>query len=57
MPKKGVVKECLLKIVSVTAQLIISRRVSRFKLQFTDRQEARMRRKGGGGERSHFCLP
>ena len=50
MTRKGVVKEHLLQIISVTTQVAISRRVSRFKLQLRDRQEAR-RSKGGGDDR------
>ena len=44
MGRKGDVKERLLPIVSVTAQVAISRRMSRFKLQPRDRQERRRRR-------------
>ena len=50
MGRKGVVKERLLQIVSVTTQVAISRRVSRFKLQLRDRQEAR-RSRGRGDDR------
>ena len=50
MTRNGVVKEHLLQIISVTTQVAISRRVSRFKLQLRDRQEAR-RRRGGGYDR------
>ena len=46
--RKEVAKERLLKIVSVTTQGAVSRRMSRFKLQLRDRQEAR-RSQGGGG--------
>ena len=51
MGRKGVVKGRLLQIVSVTTQVAISRGVSRFKLQFRDRQERRFSQKenGGGG--------
>ena len=49
MGRKGVVKERLLQIVSVTTQVAISRRVSRFKLQLGDRQGARRSR--GGDDR------
>ena len=49
MVRKGVVKERLLQIVSVTTQVAISRRVSRFKLQLGDRQGARRSR--GGDDR------
>ena len=48
--KMGVLKERLLQIVSVTAQVAISRRVSRFQIQLGDRQEAR-RSQGGGDDR------
>ena len=41
MTRKGVVKERLLQTVSVTAQVAITSRVSRFKVQLRDRQEAR----------------
>ena len=51
MARKGVVKGRLLQIVSVTAQAAISRRVSRFKLQLRDRQEARKSARGEGGDR------
>ena len=43
--RNGVVKECLVQIVSATTQVAISRRVSRFKLQLRDRQEARRSRR------------
>ena len=49
MTRKGVVKERLLQIVSVTAQVAISQRVSRLKLQLRDRQEAKRSR--GGNDR------
>ena len=49
MARKGVVKERLLQIISVTTQLAISRRVARFKLQLKDRQEIRSR--GVGDDR------
>ena len=49
MARKGVMKEHLLHIISVTTQVAISRRASRFKLQLRDRQEARRSR--GGGDR------
>ena len=49
MTRKGVVKAHLLQIISVSTQVAISRRVSRFKLQLRDRQEARRSR--GGGDR------
>ena len=44
MARKGVMKEHLLQIVSVTAQVAISRRVSLFKLKLEDRQQARRSR-------------
>ena len=47
MARKGVVKERLLQIISVTTQVAISRRVARFKLQLMDRQEIRRSRGGG----------
>ena len=47
MPRKGVLKERLLQIVSVIIQDAISRRASRFKLQPRDRQEARTSQGGG----------
>ena len=47
MTRKEVVTEHLLHITSVTTQVAISRRVSRFKLQLRDRQEARRNRGGG----------
>ena len=50
MARKGVVKECLLRIISVTTQVAISRRVARFKFQLRDRQEIR-RSRGGGDDR------
>ena len=50
MVRKGVVKERLLEIISVTPQVAISRRVARFKLQLGDRQEIR-RSRGGGDDR------
>ena len=49
MARKGVLKERLLQIVSVTTQVTTSRRVSRFKLQLRDRQDARSQ--GGGNDR------
>ena len=41
MASKGVLKERLLQIVSVTTPVASSRRVSRFKLKLRDRQDAR----------------
>ena len=46
MARKGVSKERLLQIVSETTQVTILRRVSCFKLQLRDRQEARVRGDG-----------
>lgn len=54
MTREGVAKEGLLKIISVTTQVSISRRVSLLKLhQLNDRQEARRGRRGGGGTDPH----
>ena len=50
MTRKEVVTEHLLHITSVTTQVAISRRVSRFKLQLRDSQNAR-RSSGGGDDR------
>ena len=50
MARKGVVKECLLQIISVTTQVAISKRVARCKLQLRDRQEIR-RSRGGWDDR------
>ena len=52
MTRKRVVEAHLLQIISVTTTqvAIFSRRVSRFKLQLSDRQEAR-RGRGGGDDR------
>ena len=50
MVRKGMLKERLLQIVTVTTQVVISRKVSSFKLQLRDRQDAR-RSQGGGGDR------
>ena len=47
MAKKGVEKERLLQITSVTTQVAVSKRLSRFKLQLRNRQEARKSRGGG----------
>ena len=46
MVRRGVVKEGLLQMVSVTIQVAISRRVSRFKLQLRNHQEVRRNRGG-----------
>ena len=50
MARKGVLKERLLQIVSVTTQVALSRRVFRFKVQVRNRQDAR-RSQGGGDDR------
>ena len=50
MARNGVLKERLLQIVSVTTQVAISRRVSHFKPQLRDRQDAR-RSQGGRDDR------
>ena len=50
MARKGVLKERLLQIVSVTTQVAISRRVARSKLQLRDGQDAR-RSQGAGDDR------
>ena len=50
MTRKGVVNENLLQIISVATPVAISRRVSRFKLQLRDRQEAR-RSRGRGDDK------
>ena len=49
MAKKGICKERLLQIVSVTSQVAISRRVHGYKLALRDRQAARGRREEEGG--------
>ena len=49
MAKKGICKERLLQIVSVTSQVAISRRVYRYKLALRDRQATRGRREEEGG--------
>ena len=46
MVRKGMLKERLLQIVTVTTQVVISRKVSSFKLQLRDRQDARVRGDG-----------
>ena len=53
MATKEAVKERLQQIVSVGTQVAISRRVSRFKLQLRDHQEARRSR--GGMADPHLC--
>ena len=49
MAKKGICKERLLQIVSVTSQVATSRRVHRYKLVLRDRQATGWRREEGGG--------
>ena len=49
LTRKGVCKKRLLQIISVTAQVVISRRVHRYKLALRDRQAARGRREHAGG--------
>ena len=48
MARKGVVKERLLQIISLTTQFAISRRVARFKLQRRDRQDIKKEQRGRG---------
>ena len=48
MPENGICKECLLYIISVTSQAVISRRIHRYKLAFQDRQATRGRRENEG---------
>lgn len=50
-------KERLLQIVSVTVEVAISRRASRFKFQLQDHQEEAKRDRGGWGARTRFSLP
>ena len=49
MAKKGICKERLLHIVSVTSQVAISRRVHRHMLTLGDRQATRGKREQSGG--------
>ena len=49
MAKKGICKESILQIVSVTSQVAISRRVHQHKLALRDRQATRGRREEEGG--------
>ena len=49
MAKKGICKERLLQIVSVTSQVAISRRVHRYKLALRDRQASRGEREEDEG--------
>ena len=51
MVRKGMLKERLLQIVTVTTQVVISRKVSSFKLQLRDRQNATRRSPWGGDNR------
>ena len=46
---KGVCKEHLFQVISVTTQVAISRRLHRYKLALRDRQAARGRREEDGG--------
>ena len=50
MWRKGVVKERLFQIASVTTQAAILRRVSHFKLQLSGRQETRRRGRRVGAD-------
>ena len=49
IPKKGICKERLLQIISVTTPVAISRRVHRYKLALRDRRATRGRKKEEGG--------
>ena len=49
--RKGVCKERLSQIISVTTQVVISRRVHRYRLALRDHQAARGRREEAGGLR------
>eukprot|EP00904_Undaria_pinnatifida_P006009 jgi/Undpi1/2538/HiC_scaffold_13.g05917.m1 len=49
--RKGVCKERLFQIISVTTQVAISRRVHRYRLALRDRQAARRREEEAGGLR------
>eukprot|EP00904_Undaria_pinnatifida_P003390 jgi/Undpi1/13051/HiC_scaffold_8.g02714.m1 len=51
LARKGVCKERLFQIISVTTQVAISRRVHRYRLASRDRQAVRGREKGAGGLR------
>ena len=51
MTRKGVVKERLLQIVSMTSQVTISRRVSRLKLLGTARKQDEAKLYKGGDDR------
>lgn len=53
MVGKGVLKERLLQVVPPTTQVVLWRRVSRFKLQLRGRQETRRGRRGGGVAEPH----
>ena len=48
LERKGVCKERLFQIISVTIQVAISPRVHRYKLALRDRQAARERREDNG---------
>ena len=49
--REGVCKERLFQIISVTTQVVISRRVHRYRLALRDRQAARGREEEAGGLR------
>ena len=49
LARKGVCKERLLRVLSMTTQVVISRRVYRYKLALRDRQAAGGRREHTGG--------
>ena len=51
LARKGVCKERLFQIISVTTQVAISRRVHRYRLSLGDRQAARGREEESGGLR------
>ena len=51
LARKGVCKERLFQIISVTTQVAISRRVHRYKLALRGRQAARGREEEAGGMR------
>ena len=49
MAKKGICKERIIQIVSVSSQIAILRRVHRCKLALRDREATRGTREEGGG--------
>eukprot|EP00904_Undaria_pinnatifida_P007537 jgi/Undpi1/3913/HiC_scaffold_16.g07281.m1 len=51
LARKGVCKERLFQIIPVTTQVVISRRVHRYRLSLRDRQAARGRKEESGGLR------